>query len=63
MDKNEWFKQADYNMDAPEFVFSGDRYFYSIFMCHLSIEKALKGLYIRFCFHPEQSKCPDSISR
>lgn len=47
MDKDEWFKQADYDMDTAEFVFSGERYFYSVFMCHLSIEKALKGLYIR----------------
>lgn len=47
MDKDEWFKQADYDMDTAEFMFSGDRYFYSVFMCHLSIEKALKGLYIR----------------
>lgn len=23
----------------------GGRYFYSVFMCHLSVEKALKGLY------------------
>ena len=47
MDKDEWFKQADYDMDTAEFMFSGGRYFYSVFMCHLSIEKALKGLYIR----------------
>ncbi len=47
MDKDEWFNQADYDMDTAEFMFSGERYFYSVFMCHLSIEKALKGLYIR----------------
>ena len=47
MDKDEWFKQADYDMDTAEFMFSGERYFYSVFMCHLSIEKAIKGLYIR----------------
>lgn len=47
MDKDEWFKQADYDMDTAEFMFSGERYFYSVFMCHLSIEKALKGLYIQ----------------
>lgn len=32
-------------MDTAEFMFNGGRYFYSVFMCHLSIEKALKGLY------------------
>ena len=47
MDKDEWFKQADYDLDTAEFMFSGERYFYSVFICHLSIEKALKGLYIR----------------
>ena len=26
-------------------MFEGGRYFYTVFMCHLSIEKALKGLY------------------
>jgi HEPN domain-containing protein len=26
-------------------MFSIGRYFYAVFMCHLSIEKALKGLY------------------
>ena len=42
---DEWLRQADYDMDTAEFMFSGERYFYTVFMCHLSIEKALKGLY------------------
>ncbi|SNQ60834.1 HEPN domain-containing protein [Candidatus Methanoperedens nitratireducens] len=46
MDKDEWFKQADYDMETAEFMFKGQRYFYAVFMCHLSIEKALKGLII-----------------
>jgi HEPN domain-containing protein len=41
----EWLKQADYDMDTAEFMVSGKRFFYAVFMCHLSIEKALKGLY------------------
>lgn len=32
-------------METAEFMYSGKRYFYTIFMCHLSVEKALKGLY------------------
>lgn len=40
----EWLKQADYDIETAEFMFNGGRYFYSVFMCHLSIEKALKGL-------------------
>jgi HEPN domain-containing protein len=47
MDKRalEWLRQADYDMDTAEFMAKGDRYFYAVFMCHLAIEKALKGLY------------------
>ena len=45
MDKDEWFKQADY--DGNRIMFKGERYFYTVFMCHLSIEKALKGLIIQ----------------
>ncbi|OHB38886.1 MAG: DNA-binding protein [Planctomycetes bacterium RIFCSPHIGHO2_02_FULL_50_42] len=41
----EWLRQADYDMDTAEFMFNGGRYFYAVFMCHLSIEKALKGLF------------------
>ena len=41
----EWLKQADYDMDTADAMFSSGRYFYAIFMCHLSIEKSLKGLY------------------
>ena len=42
---DEWLRQADYDMETAEFMFSGGRYFYAVFMCHLSIEKALKGLF------------------
>jgi len=41
----EWLKQADYDMDTADAMYSSGRYFYAVFMCHLSIEKALKGLY------------------
>ena len=41
----EWQKQADYDLETADFMFKGGRYFYAVFMCHLSIEKALKGLY------------------
>jgi HEPN domain-containing protein len=42
---DEWLKQADYDMDTADYMFRGGRYFYAAFMCHLSIEKALKGIY------------------
>jgi len=41
----EWLKQADYDMDTADAMFRSGRYLYAVFMCHLSIEKALKGLY------------------
>ena len=41
----EWLRQADYDMDTALFMFKGKRFFYAVFMCHLSIEKAIKGLY------------------
>ena len=41
----EWFKQADYDIKTAEIMFDNKRYFYAVFMCHLSLEKALKGLY------------------
>jgi HEPN domain-containing protein len=41
----EWLKQADYDIDAAEYMYGGGRYLYAVFMCHLAVEKALKGLY------------------
>lgn len=34
-------------MKTAEAMFSSKRNIYAVFMCHLSIEKALKGLYAR----------------
>lgn len=47
MDKKteEWFKQADYDMKTAKIMFDNKRYIYAVFMCHLSIEKALKGFF------------------
>lgn len=37
-------------------MFKGGRYFYSVFMCHLSIEKMLKGIYFnKFHLMPPKS--------
>lgn len=43
----EWFKQADYDLETAEAMFNTGRYIYTVFMCHLSIEKALKGLFTK----------------
>jgi len=41
----QWLEQADYDLDTAEDLFKSKRYIYAVFMLHLSIEKALKGLY------------------
>ena len=46
-DYKEWFRQSDYDYETALFMHESGRYFYAVFMCHLSIEKALKGLYIK----------------
>ena len=40
----EWFKQADYDLGTAEAMFRCRRYIYAVFMCHLCLEKTLKGL-------------------
>ena len=47
MTKNpqEWLSQADYDFQTAEYMFSGGRYTYAVFMAHLATEKALKGIY------------------
>lgn len=44
---NQWLRQADYDISTAEFMCKGQRHFYAVFMCHLSVEKALKGLYLQ----------------
>lgn len=41
----EWLRQAAYDMKTAEAMLNSKRYIYAVFMCHLAIEKALKGLY------------------
>ncbi len=41
----EWMKQADYDMDTAVYMHTGGRHMYAVVMCHLAIEKGLKGLY------------------
>jgi HEPN domain-containing protein len=44
---DEWLQQAEYDIETADYLYEGERYFYAVFMCHLSIEKALKGLYVK----------------
>lgn len=43
----EWFKQAEYDIETADALYKTGRFIYAVFMCHLSIEKALKGLYVK----------------
>ena len=44
-DYHEWLEQSEYDIDTADAMLRTGRYFYAVFMCHLSIEKALKGVY------------------
>ncbi|MDI6807834.1 MAG: HEPN domain-containing protein [Candidatus Eisenbacteria bacterium] len=44
-DPQEWLRQADYDIETAEHMFKAGRHFYAVFMCHLALEKALKGVY------------------
>ncbi len=41
----EWILQSDYDFGTAQAMFQSERYVYVIFMCHLALEKAIKGLY------------------
>lgn len=43
----EWYYQSDYDYETAVDMFKSNRNIYCIFMCHLSLEKALKGLIIK----------------
>ncbi|MFH1259540.1 MAG: HEPN domain-containing protein [Elusimicrobiota bacterium] len=41
----EWLKQSVYDFGTAKAMFTTRRYIYAVFMCHLALEKALKGFY------------------
>ena len=43
----EWFTQSEYDLGSAGAMFDSGRYIYAVFMCHLAVEKALKGLVIQ----------------
>ena len=47
MDKNiaNWVRSSNYDLKTSEHMFKSGRYIYVLFMCHLSVEKLLKGMY------------------
>jgi len=38
-----WLDSAQYDMETAEYMFGSGRYIYTVFMCHLALEKALKA--------------------
>ncbi len=40
----EWMKQSEYDLMTAKDMYNAGRYIYTVYMCHLSIEKALKAL-------------------
>jgi HEPN domain-containing protein len=43
----EWYFQSDYDLETAVDMLKSGRTVYCVFMCHLSLEKALKGLLIK----------------
>jgi len=43
----EWLEQAEYDLKMATVLFKNKSYIYTIFMSHLAVEKALKGLYAK----------------
>ncbi len=41
----EWFNQSEYDFQTAQAMLSSGRNIYAVFMAHLAIEKALKGIY------------------
>lgn len=41
----EWFKQSQYDYETAQAMVQSSRYIYCVFMCHLALEKAFKGLF------------------
>lgn len=42
-----WESHADYDIKTAKHMFDTKRYPYVLFMCHISIEKLLKGIYVK----------------
>jgi HEPN domain-containing protein len=48
-----WLELADYDIETAKVMLSGKRYLYVGFMCHQTIEKALKAIIARDCAKDE----------
>ena len=57
----EWYFQSDYDLETAFDMFRSGRMVYCIFMCHLSLEKALKGLLLNKISVP--TRYPDDLRK
>lgn len=48
----EWAKQAQYDFETAQAMLKAGRHIYCVFMCHLAIEKALKGVVYKVSQQP-----------
>jgi HEPN domain-containing protein len=48
-----WLELADYDLETAKVMLSGKRYLYVGFMCHQTIEKAIKSIIARNCAKDE----------
>ena len=48
-----WMKLADYDIGSAKIMLNGRKYLYVGFMCHQTIEKALKAIIARDCAEGE----------
>lgn len=44
-----WFELSDDDIIVAESIFQSKHYLWCLFICHLSVEKTLKGLYVQNC--------------
>lgn len=38
-----WLRSAEYDLETAEHMFKAGRYIYTVFMCHLALEKVIKA--------------------
>jgi len=44
---NHWLKQSDLDAESMEYLFKGEKYYWSLFIGHLVIEKLMKALFVK----------------
>ncbi|MCL2806757.1 MAG: HEPN domain-containing protein [Coriobacteriia bacterium] len=58
-----WFELADYDIETAKAMLNSKRYLYVGFMCHQTIEKALKAVIARSCEEGEMPPKVHDLSR